>query len=283
LYQAKELLSDEHVGNPHKKKKSKSKKWTTGKINYSQIAEPKYSYKEKNIEDWQNKNFIFWFVSCLEENFPHLPDYNIVYNKDGKNIKVLEKAFVNAGYGKKELKEFISYIVKNYAQDVLDKKEKEGNLPSFTTNDLLDFMNPYIQHLEISQNKTSNFNKPKSAVSKKELDICWKENKMVSLLRSYGIPIASTYLYFKINDDTATNEQKIQKIIHVIAKTLEKFDSDNLEKIAKHSIMRGPYNNDFILLNWQLVFEDFWKSIEIHNQKWWKKIEINNDSNWWFS
>lgn len=269
-----ELITDSHVVNPHRKK-SKKKKWVTGAISFSQITETRH-YGENDIEHWRTKDFIFWFVSCLKKNFPNLPEYNIVYIKDGKNIKAMETALKKAGHGKKKLKDFISYTVEQQAQKILDKKESQGELLSFTTNDLLDFFNSYMQSLYLKKKGGGNTDDSENIkVTKKELESCWKQGKLISLLRNYGIPISATFVFYKIKNKDVSDEDKIKKITEVISNVFEKvsFNQDILHNIAKHSMMRSPYPDTYILLDWKEKFMSTWDKIDVQKNTWWQEDE----------
>jgi len=279
---AKNLLTEDHIGNPYKRKTPKKKEWVTGKISFNQITKPKDNYEDIQVDDWEAKHFVFWFISCLEKNFPDLPKYNIVYKKDCKNISILRKAFINEGHNNNDLKDFIAHIVEYEAQKVMDKKGKNSKYISFTTNDLLGFINDYLQQLQFSKPQ---FQQDKPVVSKEELYDCWKEGKLFSLLRNYGIPIAATFVFMQTNDKKATDEAKNLKIKKAIENILSKTNNENLEKIAQHSIMRGSYNEKFKFLNWRDVFVDYWNKIGVQNNSWWQDeniVDNNPLKMWWF-
>jgi len=268
-----------HIRNPHKKKrKYKQKKLVMGSIDFSDIEKKPITYKNKPIEDWEVKDFVFWFADCLQTHFPDMPKYQVVYRRDCNNISTIKDAIEDGGFDFNTLKDFIQYAVEEQAQNIIDRKIETGVLAGFTTGDLIDLINPYMQQLIFSHKNPSDIAQD-GIITISELQEQWDNNGLVGLLRNYGIPIAATYVVKTLDED----KDEIA-LVEKIKDTLITLDNNVLEKIAQQSVLRGPYSSQFKILEWQSIFGKIWQKTNVKGNRWWHKTyELDENRRWWFS
>lgn len=256
-------LKSDHITNPFRRKRKKD----VGKmsqIDFKDIFGSDKKYSDIPVSEWKPKEFVFWFSDCLSKNYPNLPKYNIVYKNDCKVMSMLKNMFNEAGLNNKHLKNFIKYVIENEVGQVMEQKRQSGKLVGFTTNDLLNFVNNYIQQT-VMLGDAPHLKTRHNPIPKQEISECLEKGGIVVSLRNYGIPITATYIFNNSKDDN----DKYQKIVNIIDRALSKANEKTLENIAKQSALRGPYDDNFKLTDWRNTFKKHWNKIEAYNNPWW--------------
>jgi hypothetical protein len=206
---------------------------------------------EKVLINWSPKDFVNYFAVLYKTNFDI--GYNISYGSDLKIINQIAKYFKSIGLDYRfNLKNLIDWSFNN--KDMIIERSEFLTLITIRS-----FLNEYIQSviLEIKQQEST-----ESYDFIGELDEFYKDGKMFTALKRYGIPIVATYLHFIKKHPHKTILANMQSM---------KSEQDDWMRIAKTSIVRSPYLEDMLCLDWRKLFEN--KVQEFYNENWWRDVD----------
>lgn len=227
-------------------------------VKKNKIADNIYDPSDKSLINWSTKDYMYYFATQYFTAFN--VKYQLSFESDGRVITQMQSFFKSFNIDHRfHTKKIIDWGFDNY--DIIIKQNKFLTLPI-----LKKYLNEYIQ-LNILELKSDDNKKTLQIFDfVGDLNQLYSEQKMLLALRKYGIPIVASYLE---NHKKHSRDFIIKNILKL------EWSDEDLEKIAKASIIRSPYHKDMSLLDWRSLFKT--KFSKISNSSWWRDVDYNGE------
>jgi hypothetical protein len=231
----------------------KSQKRKAGQLTFGDVA---FTKEKKSLSEWTSKDFVDYFANKFQEVIGG--NYRRVYRADGVAFQEMIRFFASNGVDQNEwTKKFIDWSF--VRRDTIKRK-----FGYFNPNSILRVINYYYQDEILPLIDGNKIERDEKCSLLDELTEAFSTGKDIEVFEQFGIPITATYMIRVRNVDRDRLINAIRQRLIILMQT----NRNDAKKVFLKSIIHSPYNTDFELLDWRILYSDIVKTFE--SETWWR-------------